>query len=164
MSDPKDFVRMRARFLIVDDNDLVRRGLRTVFQLNPAWEVHDAPDGLAALESVKRINPDVVVMDFQMPGMDGIQASRRILEIAPSVIIVMFTQHASPELERYAHGVGIRSVVSKTDAFSMVRLIETLLLSSGSSSDIAFAAKEKESPINDPEKPAIHQNSTLAKK
>jgi hypothetical protein len=76
----------------------------------------------------------------------------------------MFTQHASPELERYAHGVGIRSVVSKTDAFSMVRLIETLLLSSGSSSDIEFPAQEEESPTDNPEKPAIHRNSTLAKK
>jgi len=51
---------------------------------------------------------------------------RRILEIALAMPIVMFTQHASPELEQLAQDVGIRSVVSKTDTFPMVGMIEAL--------------------------------------
>src|ERR1700722_17706675 len=91
---------MRTRFLIVDDSDLVRKGLRTVLQANPEWEVcGEAADGLAAVEIFKEVRPT----------------------------IVMFTQHANAELEKRAMDAGIRSVVSKTDAFPMVGIIEALL-------------------------------------
>lgn len=119
---------MRTRFLIVDDSDLVRQGLRTVLQANPEWEVcGEAADGLAAVEIFKDVRPTVVIVDFQMPGMNGIEAARRMLKIAPAVAIVMFTQHANAELEKRAMEAGIRSVVSKTDAFPMVGIIEALL-------------------------------------
>jgi DNA-binding NarL/FixJ family response regulator len=62
-----------------------------------------------------------------MPGMNGIETARRILEIAPAMPIVLFTQHASAELEKHARAAGIRSVVSKTDTFPMVGIIEALL-------------------------------------
>ena len=119
---------MRTRFLIVDDSDLVRKGLRTVLQANPEWEVcGEAADGLAAVEIFKEVRPTIVIVDLQMPGMNGIEAARRMLKIAPAVPIVMFTQHANAELEKRAMDAGIRSVVSKTDAFPMVGIIEALL-------------------------------------
>ena len=119
---------MRTRFLIVDDSDLVRQGLCTVLQANPEWEVcGEAADGLTGVEMFKELRPNVVIVDFQMPGINGLEAARRMLEIAPAVPIVMFTQHASTELDKRAKGVGIRSVVSKTDAFPMVGIIEALL-------------------------------------
>jgi len=119
---------MRTRFLIVDDSALVRRSLRTVLQANPEWEIcGEAADGLAALQMFKDLQPNIVVLDFQMPGMNGIETARRMSQIAPAVPIVLFTQHASPDLEKHAREVGIRSVVSKTDAFPMVGMIEALL-------------------------------------
>ncbi|MGB8541433.1 MAG: response regulator transcription factor [Candidatus Acidiferrales bacterium] len=119
---------MRTRFLIVDDNDLVRQSLRTVLQANPEWEIAgEASNGQDAVEVFKSSHPNLVILDFQMPGMNGIETARRILEIAPAIPIVLFTQHASTELEKHALSAGIRSVVSKTDTFPMVGIIEALL-------------------------------------
>jgi DNA-binding NarL/FixJ family response regulator len=111
---------MRTRFLIVDDSDLVRQSLRTVLHANPEWEVSgEASNGADALEQFKDSRPNIVIVDFQMPGINGIETARRMMEIAPAVPIVLFTQHASPELEKLALQAGIRKVVSKTDAFPM---------------------------------------------
>jgi DNA-binding NarL/FixJ family response regulator len=119
---------MRTRFLIVDDSDLVRRSLRTVLQANPDWEIcGEASNGADAVEAFKELHPNVVIVDFKMSGMHGIEAARLMLEFAPAVPIIMFTEHSSAELERRAVEVGIRSVVSKMDAFPMVGIIKTLL-------------------------------------
>jgi len=119
---------MRTRFLIVDDSELVRRSLRTVLQANPDWEIcGEAADGVSAVEMFKELRPNIVILDFQMPGINGIETARRMAEIAPAVPVVLFTQHASADLERHAHEVGIRSVVSKTNAFPMVGMIQALL-------------------------------------
>jgi DNA-binding NarL/FixJ family response regulator len=126
---------MRTRFLIVDDSELVRRSLRTVLQANPDWEIcGEAADGVSAVEMFKELRPNIVILDFQMPGINGIETARRMAEIAPAVPVVLFTQHASADLERHAHEVGIRSVVSKTNAFPMVGMIRALL---GSDPEIA---------------------------
>ena len=119
---------MPMRFLIVDDSEPVRQGLRTVLRANPEWEVcGEASDGLAAVEKLRDLHPHVVILDFKMPGINGLETARRMLEIAPAVPIVMLTQHASASLEEHAREVGIRSVVSKTDVFAMVSMIEELL-------------------------------------
>jgi DNA-binding NarL/FixJ family response regulator len=119
---------MRTRFLLVDDNDVVRQGLRTVLQANPEWEIcGEANNGLIAVDLFKELHPNIVILDFRMPGINGVEAARRMSEIAPAVPIVMFTEHASPELEKHALDAGIRKVVSKVDAFPMVGIIEALL-------------------------------------
>jgi DNA-binding NarL/FixJ family response regulator len=119
---------MPVRFLIVDDSELVRQGLRAVLQANPEWVVcGEAPDGVAGVEMFKELNPNVVVLDFQMPGINGLETARRMSAITPKVPIVMFTQHASAELQKHAEEIGIRSVVSKTNAFAMIEIIQTLL-------------------------------------
>ena len=127
-------VQMRTRFLIVDDSELVRRSLRTVLQANPEWEIcGEAADGASAVEMFKELRPNIVILDFQMPGINGIETARRMAEIAPAIPVVLFTQHASADLARHAHEVGIRSVVSKTNAFPMVGMIEELLESASNS-------------------------------
>ena len=79
------------------------------------------------MEMFKELRPNIVILDFQMPGINGIETARRMAEIAPAVPVVLFTQHASADLEKHAHEVGIRSVVSKTNAFPMVGMIQALL-------------------------------------
>jgi DNA-binding NarL/FixJ family response regulator len=119
---------MHSRFLVVDDSELVRKGLRTILQARPDWEVcGEACDGVNAIEMFKGLNPDIVIMDFQMPGVNGIDAAVKILKLEPAATIVLFTQHASAALERHALDVGIRLVVSKTDTFRMVGMIEALI-------------------------------------
>src|SRR5580704_10365999 len=136
---------MRTRFLIVDDSDLVRQGLRTVLQANPEWEVSaEAANGSDAVERFKESRPNVVIVDFQMPGINGIETARRMMEIAPAVPIILFTQHASTELEKHALDAGIRKVVSKTDAFPMVGIIEALLGPGDSSPDLERPPEQNE--------------------
>jgi DNA-binding NarL/FixJ family response regulator len=124
---------MAARFLIVDDSELVRRALRTVLQANPGWKIcGEASDGVTAVEMVRDLQPDIAMLDFQMPGLNGIDTARRILEISPDLPIVLFTQHASADLEKHARQVGIRAVVSKTNVSPMIGLIESILTPSDS--------------------------------
>ena len=92
---------MRTRFLIVDDSDLVRNGLRTVLQANPEWEVcGEAADGLAAVEIFKEVRPTVVIVDFQMPGMSGIELAKRLERLNAGVRIVLMSGYSSDEVKR----------------------------------------------------------------
>jgi DNA-binding NarL/FixJ family response regulator len=114
------------KILIVDDNALLRQLLRTCLQLDPEWEVcGEAGNGKQALEKVKELKPDIVLLDLQMPVMDGLEAARQIKAVAPKTAMLMFTRHASPQLLREAHAAGIRDVISKTDQL-MERLLPAL--------------------------------------
>jgi DNA-binding NarL/FixJ family response regulator len=104
------------KILIVDDNELVRKLLRSCIEGDPDWRVcGEAGDGKEAVAKVEELKPDVVLLDLQMPVMNGLEAARQIKVIAPHTAMVMFTMHSSPELLREAHAAGIREVVSKTD-------------------------------------------------
>jgi DNA-binding NarL/FixJ family response regulator len=77
------------RVLVVDDSELFRTGLRAL--LSEAFEVESAASGDAALRQVVTFGPDVVVMDMDMPGMSGNDATRRILELAPATYVMVLT-------------------------------------------------------------------------
>ena len=111
---------------MVDDDDAIRRALSRLLRASD-FNVITFASGQAFIDSLGGQRPGCVVMDFQMPGLNGIETARRMSEIAPAVPIVLFTQHASSDLEKHAREVGIRSVVSKTNAFPMVGMIEALL-------------------------------------
>lgn len=128
---------MSTRFLIVDDNEIVRRGLRGILQTNPEWEVcGEAADGVAALELLEKSRPDMVILDFQMPGINGLETARRMLAISPNLPILLFTQHASPDLEKHSKDVGIRAMVSKTETLSMIEIIEAMINEKGSAASL----------------------------
>ena len=107
------------RVLIADDHDLIRQALRTVISNEPDMEVvGEAADGAQAVAMATRLNPDVVVMDIEMPNMSGVEATRQIKEVLPSAIIIVLTVHDSNEyilriLEAGATGYLTKTVISK---------------------------------------------------
>ncbi len=85
---------MPTRVLIVDDHDVVRFGIGAVLDLEPDLEVvGDAGDAATAVEAARTLQPDVVLMDVLMPGMDGIEGCRLLLESAPDAQVLMLTSH-----------------------------------------------------------------------
>jgi len=84
---------MAIRVLIVDDQALVRAGFRMILEAQPDLEVvGEAADGSAAIDAVRTLRPDVVLMDVRMPGVDGIEATRRLTEAGvPGKIVILTT-------------------------------------------------------------------------
>jgi DNA-binding NarL/FixJ family response regulator len=83
---------MTIRVLLADDEALIRAGFELVLRPEPDIElVGEAADGGAAVEAARRLKPDVVVMDVRMPGVDGLEATRRILAEAPGARILILT-------------------------------------------------------------------------
>ena len=79
------------RVLIVDDHDLFRTGLRNLLEEQAVEIVGEAASGAEAVKAVRELAPDVVVMDLNMPGMGGVEATRHISSIAPLTRVVMLT-------------------------------------------------------------------------
>jgi DNA-binding NarL/FixJ family response regulator len=111
--------RMAQKILIVDDNSMIRSSLRSWIEGNADWQVcGEAENGQIAVEKVEAMRPDIVILDLQMPVMNGLEAARQISHVAPNTAMVMFTMHPSAELLKMAQAVGVREVVSKTDQLS----------------------------------------------
>ena len=117
-----------VRILVVDDSQLMRRCLRTLLEQRDAWKVCcEASNGKEAIEKAKQASPDVIVLDFQMPEMNGLDAAKEIRRQSPDVPILMVTLHMSPQLEDQAKRVGIRGACNKGNIQCVVDGVDTLL-------------------------------------
>jgi DNA-binding NarL/FixJ family response regulator len=86
---------LSIRVLIADDHKIVREGLRSILQHDLRMEVvGQAEDGRATIELAKKFRPDVVIMDISMPDLNGMEATRRILEENPSIKVVALSMHS----------------------------------------------------------------------
>lgn len=116
----------RARILLADDHALFREGLAGIIAAQPDMEVvGEARDGLEAVVKAESLQPDLILMDVQMPGMDGLEATRRIRQALPQTIVVMLTVRDDDEKLFTALKVGAQGYLLKdirsADMLAMVR-------------------------------------------
>jgi DNA-binding NarL/FixJ family response regulator len=85
------------RVVLVEDNDVFREALELLLGLRPDMEVvASVPDGTDAARVVADMRPDVVLMDYRLPGLDGVQATRAVLDAFPDTAVVCLTASANP--------------------------------------------------------------------
>ncbi len=107
----------KVRVLLVDDHLMLRQGLRAIVNRHVRLEViGEAADGLEAIDLARRLKPDVVVMDVNMPRCDGIAASKRIKEESPHIGIVALSMHDSPEMIERMIQAGASNYLTKESA------------------------------------------------
>jgi len=100
--------------LLVDDHSLVRRGFRRMLEDESDMEVvGEAGDGEAAIKLARQLHPQVVVMDCALPGMNGLEATRQILDDSPEVAVLMLSMHTEGTWVRQAVEAGARGYVLK---------------------------------------------------
>ena len=117
-----------VQILLADDHEIVRRGLRTLLEAHPGLEVvGEASNGRRAVEMAKQLKPELVVLDISMPELNGLEAARRILKMAPKTEILILTMHDSEQVVREVLEAGARGYVLKSDAGrDLVAAVESL--------------------------------------
>lgn len=112
---------MAKTILIADDHDALRRVICEAFTRYSDFEVcGEAHDGQDSIEKAQRLKPDLIILDFAMPVMNGFEAARALRDLMPSVPTIMFTLHDDKFMREKARLVGVTEVVSKTDDISVL--------------------------------------------
>jgi DNA-binding NarL/FixJ family response regulator len=107
------------RILVADDHAVVRHGLRVLLESQHGIEIcGEVSNGREAVEFVKKNRPDLVVLDFAMPDMDGLKVTRAIREVSPETEVLVFTIHYSEELAHAVFTAGALGYVLKSEADS----------------------------------------------
>ena len=105
------------RILVADDFEDWRVRIRELLSFRPAWRiVAEAPDGLESVQKAAELQPDVVLLDIQMPGLNGIEAARRIRQECPGSRIIFLSQSSDKEIIRAALEIGAKAFVQKAMA------------------------------------------------
>lgn len=105
------------RILIADDHELIRKGLCFILESHKNTEIcGEASNGQDAVEKATELNPDLIILDVTMPGLDGFAAARRIRTFLPEVPILMLSMHQGSNVVKEARQAGAQGFVSKGDA------------------------------------------------
>jgi DNA-binding NarL/FixJ family response regulator len=106
-----------TRILIADDHDVVRSGVRSILEAQEGWEVvGEAETGKEAVDKALATRPHVVVLDYALPVMNGIDATRQIRARVPGAEVLIFTMHDTDALVREVLEAGARGFLLKSDA------------------------------------------------
>lgn len=117
-----------VRIFLVDDNAMMRSHLRALLEKQQEWVVvGEAEDGRRALEKWNENAPHLTVMDFVMPEMDGLEASRQLSEQHPGAPILMVTIDPSKQLEQEARKAGVKGLVAKADLPAIFAAVQALI-------------------------------------
>ena len=119
---------MKLRILLADDHEIVRRGLCALLQRHEGWEIcGEAADGRDAVQKAKQLKPDVVIVDVGMPNLNGLEATRQLVQYNPNFRVIVLTVTDADQVIREALDAGARGFVLKSDAArDLVSAIEAL--------------------------------------
>ncbi|HXN18566.1 MAG TPA: response regulator transcription factor [Candidatus Binatus sp.] len=120
---------MPKNILIADDNAGVRALIRTYLEMQTEFEVcGEATDGVDAIEKIKELKPDLILLDLVMPKMNGAEVASIIKRTMPTVPIILFSVHGEKIGKSLASAVGVDIVLSKPDGISnLVESVKSLL-------------------------------------
>ena len=147
---------MPIRLVLADDHILVRQGLRSLLERQGYQVVGEATDGLEAVEQVKALRPDVVIMDVSMPHLNGIDAARKISASMPATKAILLTQHEEDVYVSGALEAGVRGYVLKSqvagDLLNAVQRVSSgqVYLSPGVSQAVVTAYRTRPGKSADP--------------
>lgn len=118
------------KILLADDQPLVRQGLRMRLKVEEDFEVvGEAGDGYAAVQLAEQLIPDVVILDIEMPGMDGVAAARALRKSHPEMTLIMLSIHDDPQVRARAARAGANVFLSKrTDEEALLEAIRQSIL------------------------------------
>ena len=112
---------MRKAVLIADDNAFIRTALHECFEREPDFKVCGvAENGREAIQEALRLHPDLIVLDFAMPVMNGLEAARALRQIMPTVPLIMYSAMTDNVSERLVKAIGISELISKSDQVSVL--------------------------------------------
>jgi DNA-binding NarL/FixJ family response regulator len=115
---------MATRVLIADDHKQMRAALsQTIHLIDRSWEIHEAEDGRAAVEKAASVNPDLVILDWRMPNLDGLEAGRVIRKQLPNAVMLIYTVTPAIYLETAAKEAGFQGVVEKLDGRGLITAV-----------------------------------------
>jgi DNA-binding NarL/FixJ family response regulator len=118
-------LRKKINLLLVDDHEVVRMGNRMILSREDDIDiVAEVERGEDAIQTYLELRPTITLMDLSMPGIGGLAATKRILELDPKAKIIIFSMHDQPEYIRRAQEIGARAYVNKNDATE--RLVTTI--------------------------------------
>jgi CheY-like chemotaxis protein len=117
------------RVLVVDDTDHVRKMLRSMLELDGFTVVGDAASGAEAIELCDLVDPDVVVLDYKMPGLDGLATASRIRSRRPRQMVILYTAFIDDNLHRRAATIGITLCIGKVEGLQALEREITRLAS-----------------------------------
>ena len=118
-----------STILIADDHEGVRTALRRLIETTCSATCVEAVNGVDAVAKAAEFEPDVVVLDFSMPEMDGLEAARLLKDASPNVPLFLLTSYHEPEVEAAAYDAGISRVFSKSENLkNFVAMLNEILL------------------------------------
>lgn len=119
---------MPVRILIADDSRTVRHSLHGLLEGHRDWIVcAEAVDGADAIAKAQQCKPDIVILDFFMPRMTGVEAAQVLCRLLPSVPVLIVTLYITAQLVAQAKSVGIKGAVPKSDAGQIINAVEALM-------------------------------------
>ena len=118
--------------MVVDDTLKVRNMLTSMLTLDGFDVVGSSGDGRDAIATIESLDPDVLIIDYKMPGMDGLETARRVRESRPAQAMIMYSAFIDPQLQETAEQAGIAVCLAKVEGLAaleheITRLCTTLL-------------------------------------